>query len=268
MATETARKLWDPVSVEPDRLHRACFGALEVWVRHSRQDWYVAFQRLREEKPPSLLRPAAPGQKVPSLDWERWVTGGEQGALQFLPAMPDRSVVVRPQFALNVPQGRDVLFFTNIPLWVRVTVGGAPDREVLCEIPAVVLSNTWFGDPAAGELCYALKTKALRDLGELSDHPYMATCPVHVTNQAPTSLEFQRICVRVEHLHVYRGASRLWTNQVEVTFKGEQLSGQINILSYAPPYEPGASRICAAREPVDRSLLKKSFSFLRTLTGF
>ena len=113
-----------------------------------------------------------------------------------------------------------------------------------------------------------LKTKAQRNLEELSNHPYMVTCPVTVENQAPTNLDFRRICIRVEHLHVYRGVRRLWTNQVEVLFKGEDFASQINVLKYAPKLEASSERLCPAREPVERSLLKKSFSFLRSLTGF
>ena len=261
------RSLWDPVPVKPPSPVYASLGPVELWIRRMGEDWFVAYQRREPEvavSPPRSLPPTAALEELP---WSRWISSGLSDQIRLVPALPDRSVVVRPKFPLNVPRGESALFYVNIPVWVRVNVGEKSDLT-LNEIPSVILSNTWFGEPTSGELCYALKTKALRDLEELSNHPYMATCPVRVENQAPTDLDFQRICIRVEHLHVYRGARRLWTNQVEVIFKGEDFTSQINVLKYAPKLEGTSERLCAAREPVERSLLKKSFSFLRSLTGF
>ena len=261
------RSLWDPLAVKPRFPMYASLGPLEVWVRQEGEDWFVAHRRREPEIAACAPRLLQPTNKLEDLPWSRWVSSRPTDRVRLIPALPDRSVVVRPKFPLNVPTGESVLFYVNIPVWVRVTVGEKPELT-LSEIPSVVLSNTWFGEPTSGELCYALKTRALRALEELSNHPFMATCPVRVENQAPTDLDFQRICIRVEHLHVYRGARRLWTNQVEVIFKGEDFTSQINVLKYAPRLEGTSERLCAAREPVERSLLKKSFSFLRSLTGF
>jgi hypothetical protein len=260
------KALWDPFPIKPRAVVYASLGPLEVWLRRLGEDWYVAHRRADPEAQPSAPRVLPSSGKLNDLPWSRWVSSHASERMRLVPALPDRSVVVRPRYPLNVPTGESVLFYVNIPLWVRVTVGESFELA-LSEIPSVVLSNTWFGEPTAGELCYALKTKAQRDLEELSNHPYMATCPVKVENLAPTGLDFQRICVRVEHLHVYRGLRRLWTNQVEVQFKGEDFASQINIIKYAPRLEGISERLCAAREPVERSLLKKSFSVLRSLTG-
>lgn len=259
--------LWSLAAIEPETTYYASFGTLEVWLKRSSEDWYLASRQIEEQRPVSALAKIRAGTELEELDWKRWVAGEEPSQVRFLPAMPDRPVVVRPRYPLSVPKGNSVLFFVNIPLWIRVIVGGEDDI-LLCELPSITLSNTWFGEPTAGELCYSLKTRALRDLEEVSNHPHMVTCPVNVSNQAPSDLDFERICVRVEHLHVYRGKSRLWTNQVEVVFKGEELSSQVIIRKYAPSVEGTSERLCPARQPVDKSLLKKSFSFLRSLTGF
>jgi hypothetical protein len=261
------KALWDPFPIKPRGVVYASLGPLEVWLRQLGEDWYVAYRRAEPEVQPSAPRTLQPTGDLEELPWSRWVSTRTSERMRLVPALPDRSVVVRPRYPLNVPTGESVLFYVNIPLWVRVTVGETAELT-LSEIPSVVLSNTWFGEPTAGELCYALKTKAQRDLEELSNHPYMVTCPVKVENLAPTDLEFQRICIRVEHLHVYRGLRRLWTNQVEVQFKGEDFASQISVIKYAPKLEGTSERLCAAREPVERSLLKKSFSVLRSLTGF
>ena len=261
------KALWDPFPIKAGGVVYASLGPLELWIRRFSEDWYVAHRRAEPEVQACAPKRLQSTGALEELPWSRWVSSQPAEQIRLVPALPDRSVVVRPKFPLNVPTGESVLFYVNIPIWVRVTIGESFE-QAFNEIPSVVLSNTWFGEPTAGELCYALKTKALRDLDELSNHPFMVTCPVQVENQAPTDLDFQRICIRVEHLHVYRGARRLWTNQVEVLFKGEDFTSQINVLKYAPRLEGTSERLCAAREPVERSLLAKSFSFLRSLTGF
>jgi hypothetical protein len=262
------KALWDPFPIKTGGgVVYASLGPLELWIRRFSEDWYVAHRRAEPEVRACAPKTLLPTKAHEELPWSRWVSSEPAEQIRLVPALPDRPVVVRPKFPLKVPTGESVLIYVNIPMWVRVTIGKSFD-QILSEIPSIVLSNTWFGEPTAGELCYALKTKALRDLDELSNHPFMVTCPVSVENQAPTDLDFQRICIRVEHLHVYRGARRLWTNQVEVLFKGEDFTSQINVLKYAPKLEGTSERLCAAREPVERSLLEKSFSFLRSLTGF
>jgi hypothetical protein len=261
------KALWDPFPIKAGGVVYASLGPLELWVRRVGDDWYIAHRRPESEVRACAPKALQPTRTLDELPWSRWVSSRPAGRIRLVPALPDRAVVVRPKFPLKVPSGESVLFYVNVPLWVRVAVGDEFEQS-LSEVPSIVLSNTWFGELTGGELCYALKTKALRDLEEVSNRPYTATCPVTVENSAPTDLDFQRICLRVEHLHVYRGARRLWTNQVEVFFKGEDFTSQVNVLKYAPTLEATSERLCAARQPVERSLLAKSFSFLRALTSF
>jgi len=270
-ASELHRRLWEPKEIEPETWHHARIGPLDLWIKRSQADWYLTHEReLNREKVqpvPEPLHPARNDARVQNLTWTRWVAGEESNRVQLVPALPDRSLVIRPRYPLNVPRGKNVLFFMNIPIWVRILVG-LPKTISLCELPTVVLAKTWFGDPVSGELCYSLRTRAMRDLNAVENHAYMATCPVLIQNQAPNDLDFQRICIRVEHLTVYRGGTRLWTNQVEVLFRGEELTSQIIMNRDVPGFDEAAEAICPAREPVEKSLLKRSFFFLKSLTGF
>jgi hypothetical protein len=265
------RKLWEPKEIRLETWYHTRIGPLDAWIKRSQADWYLTHERQRDREKvqprPVPLHPAQSSARVERLTWTRWVAGEEGNRVQFLPVLPDRSVVIRPRYPLNVPRGKDVLFFVNIPIWVRILVG-LPETVMLCELPTVVLSNTWFGDPITGELCYSLKTRAMRDLKAVENHAYMATCPVLIRNQAPSDLDFQRICIRVEHLSVYQGETRLWTNRVEVLFRGEELTGQITFNRNVPGFDEAAVPLCPAREPVEKSLLKRSFFFLKSLTGF
>jgi hypothetical protein len=267
---EQGHKIWESKQLSGESWYHARLGPLDLWVRRTSQDWYVAHERNpgrdQTEVPPAPLHPAQTNANVDRLTWNRWVAGETAAQVRLEPCLPDRAVVIRPRYPLNVPRDQEVLFFVSIPVWARVLVG-EEDSTALCELPTVVLSKTWFGDPITGELCYSLKTKVLRQIDMVENHPHLAVCPVLIRNQAFADLDFQRICIRVEYLSLYRGRTRLWTNQVEVEFHGEEQNSTIITGRGAPDFERTAERISLAREPMERSLLKKSFSFLKALTG-
>ena len=262
-------RLWEPKQLSSEDWYQARIGPLAIWLRRSQGDWYVAHEREaglgQAEDAPAALHLAQNKASVDRLTWNRWVSGKEAAQVRLLPCLPDRAVVIRPRYPLNVPRGKEVLFFVSLPVWTRVLVGQA-GPEMLCELPTVVLNNTWFGDPITGELCYSLKTRVLRQIEMVENRPHMAVCPVLIRNQALADLDFQRICIRVEYLSLYRGQTRLWTNQVEVQFHGENLNSTIIPGRQAPGFEPTAEKLSEARLPAERSLLKKSFFFLKSLT--
>lgn len=260
-------EIWDSSTVKSETLYQANFSTLTVWLKRSREDWYLASQRPDKETDPAPLSEVKGRKPRQDLNFSRWVVGQDVSTVQFVPAMPDRSIVVRPAVPLKVPAGKDALFFMSIPVWVRV-MAQPPNGIILCELPSLILSNTWFGEPTSGELCYALRTRAMRSLEEIEKRPYTAICPVSIRNRAPKELNFERLCVRVEYLHVYRGRQRLWTNELEMRYQGDEHSSQVTIGKGAPKFAEDLEKVCEAREPVEKTLLKQSFSFLRSLTGF
>ncbi|UCF98019.1 MAG: hypothetical protein JSV89_00430 [Spirochaetaceae bacterium] len=258
--------LWDPVALKEDILYQGEFSTLTVWLRRSGRDWFLASTRPEGKTDPAPLHEVKATELPNQASFSRWVVGDDSQTVQFVPTMPDRPIVVRPVVNLKVPTGQDARFFFAIPVWVRVVARPA-DGITLCELPSLILSNTWFGRPAAGELCYALQIEAAGSLEELEDRPCMAICPVTIRNQAPKELDFARLCVRVEHLDVFSDRERLWTNEIEVRFAGEEQSSQVTVGRGAPPYTENAEKLCNARQPVEKTFLQQSFSFLRSLTG-
>ena len=158
------------------------------------------------------------------------------------------------------------MFYVTIPVWVRVAVGEHA-QVTLCEEPTVILSHSWFGAPTAGELCYSLRTSARRTLDTLGRRPHGAVCPVRVQNDAATQLDFQRLCVQTNHLKIYAGRDHMWTNEVKVTYKGEDTPSQIDFAQRSPTGDDVGELITEARAPLTRGFVQKGFDTLKSFTG-
>jgi hypothetical protein len=198
------------------------------------------------------------------------VTAREEAMVRLQPEMPSRAVVVWPEQSLRLSTGSQIQVFVAIPVSVSILVGGA-DPVILETLPTRVLSNTWFGEPASGELCYALTSPVPKDIDGLVSGPDEAVCPVSILNHSAGELDFQRFCLRVEHLGIYRGASRLWTNSMRVEYRGETGKGgegQVTISAKAPAFEKTAEKLVEARRPAKKTLMTRSFHLLKSLTGF
>ncbi len=113
-------------------------------------------ERISEEEDTII---AQHGEKPENLTWNRYIYKSELNIIRFVPYLPDRPVVVDPESPIRILPDNSALFFVSIPSWIRIFTG-TQEKIMLLEVPAEVLSNTWFGDPMEGELCYSLKTLA------------------------------------------------------------------------------------------------------------
>ena len=239
-------EIWQPSRLEPETIYRWAIGPLLLWLRSVGDELHLATQRgdeLEHAGRTILLEPA--DDPPEALEWTRWVTQVETpGAeIQVLPIMPDRPAVARPDSPVRLPVGSTALFFLSIPVFVRlISLDPAVAGEAgvtLTEMPSVVLSNIWFGEPTGGELCYSLKTTARRRVEDTVTRPHRAVCPVFVRNDAKEELLIQRLRVQLTHLTVFDAGSRLWTNRVNVAYRGERDGAEITIAPGAPEQAEG-----------------------------
>ena len=133
--------------------------------------------------------------------------------------------------------GQSTLFFLELPVWFRLsTTGRRPAR--IFEEPLSTLTRTWFGDPVTGELCWGLATRLHHSIDSVEPSAWIAVCPLLIENDSETDLDFEKICLHVENLSIFRGPKRLWANSLNVIFKGPDQATQIEIV-HSPP---GSSR--------------------------
>ena len=260
--------VWKPTGIELEACLRSRIGPLSLWLRHLGDEMLMAVERVPEADAVDEAAPLAPvGEAAPeTLTWARWVVGADVNVVQLVPAMPDRPVVVRPESPVRIPTGHEALLFVSIPLWVKVTVGESR-ALALCEEPTVVISGTWFGDPTSGELCYAVRTRARRTLRDSEVRPHRAICPVRIRNTAPEQLDVQRLCVHVEHLRTYDADTQPWTNEVDVTFEGEERPSRVDYAKGPPALGNVGDMLSDARTPLTKGLLRKTLVSFRSFAG-
>jgi hypothetical protein len=210
---------------------------------------------------PSSFEFIARVEKPRSSEWRHYLHT-EEAPVQPAAVLPDRPVVVRPDRPLTLLPGQNALFFVEIPVWFRLsTAAGHPTR--IFEEPLCVLSKTWFGDPVTGELCYGLATRLHQSIDSVEPYAFVAVCPIAITNDSETDLAFEKICLHVENLSVFRGPRRLWANRLNVIFKGPEQATQIEIVHAPPELERGLAVVSPARQPASGWNIRKTFGMLK-----
>jgi len=262
-ATSQQPEFWKPLSLEPGSWRLWEAGTLQLWAKRAPEhEWRIATARSREEQ--QIISCGEDPAPAPDAAWKRWAFKEEDATIHMLPAMPDNPVVVRPDSPVRIPKGNEVTFFVSIPFFLQAHVG--PSRDLLIyEEPTVVLSKTWFGEPTLGELCYALRSGASRDLNGIKPGQHRAICPVIVRNRSDEELHFQKICIRAMHVNIYQGQNRLWTEEIEVSYLGKNNFSEIAFGKEAPAYEKTHGIVGPAREVLARNFIRKSFNSLLAL---
>jgi hypothetical protein len=264
MTSEANQTFWRAVPVQPQATWRMRVGETVLWLYFREDELHVAANREGPETaPPSPLEPVATSEG--ELDWRRWVVGAEVDRVRVLPLMPDRGVVVLPELPVTLPPKAEAEFFVRVPLWLRIQVLRGAEEITICDEPAVVLSNTWFGDPMQGELCYSMRTTARRHVEPDSVAQHRVICPVTVRNDSSEQLPIERICVRVAHLRIFESDGNLWTGRVNAAFRGTDQASRLSYDHKAPSHAPGARLLMAERKPVQEGVLRRTFVNLRSV---
>ena len=229
-------------------------------------EWHV-LSRAESKEAAEASWTLVPRSLKPATSQWRHYLHRDGGPMQPSPALPDRPVVIRPDRALTLLPGQSTVFFLRIPAWFRLATPGARPARIF-EEPLASLTRTWFGDPVTGELCWGLATRLHHSLDSVHPSADHAVCPLMIENDSDTDLEFQKICIHVENLNVFRGSRHLWTNSLHAVFKGPDQVTQIEIVHTPPGFEDGLVPISGAREPAAGWNIRRTFGVLKYFTDF
>jgi hypothetical protein len=199
--------------------------------------------------------------------WVRWAVETNE-RLRLVPATPDRLVVVSPEHAFHLPPRGTARIFMRLPLFLRVRVEAASGRDtVLADLPSMVLSDTWWGTLAEGELGYWVTTRARRALSDDLFVPHYAMSSLVLTNDSAESLPVERLAVRVRHLGLFHDGPRLWTGETLVRYESPSLGSEIRFTGMPPGVAGHARTLGPPRDPLAGGFHARTFQRLKSLSN-
>lgn len=211
----------------------------------------------------SRLRRDVSFDDVASESWLRWAVPAEE-SLTLQPALPDRPVVVSPEQPFFLPPGGRAKVFVRIPLFVRVRTGGeVSEAATLEEFPSLVLSDTWWGSFIEGELGYWLETRARRQIPPELFEPHLAICPFVLVNRSDEPLPVERFAVRVAYLTLFGRDRAVWTDEVQVRYRGGPEGSEIRYTGKVPEEAGDVALLAESRQPPPRGFHARTFGRLK-----
>jgi len=254
-----------PVQVPPGQRARWDFGSRHLWVERRRGQWLTGGPELTSEEPRLPRFELIPATQAPETDGEarrRVAVQGEARSVQLIPRPPPRPIVARPELPLVVPPGESTMIYVGVPLWIA-----AHDQDlVLDEVPAVRLSDTWFGTPTQGELCYATRTSLRMDLGDIEPVAHRALCVITVRNDGADALVLERVRLPAPALAIdLDDQGNLWTSPVRL----RREKGEGHEVTEVLPRTKGVDHreIAPARQPLTAPLLGRVFNVVWLVGG-
>ncbi|MDX1495841.1 MAG: hypothetical protein R3253_17350 [Longimicrobiales bacterium] len=232
--------------------------AEELWLNASHDEEGVA-----ETPGASGLQRDVSFDDVAPESWLRWAVPAEE-SLALHPALPDRLVVVSPEQPFHLPPEGRAKVFVRIPLFVRVrTTGEVSSEATLEEFPSLVLSDTWWGTFTEGELGYWLETRARRQIGPELYQQHLAICPFVLVNRSDSPLPVERFAVRVAYLTLFGRSGAVWTDEVQVRYRGGPEGSEIRYTGKVPDDAGDVELMAKSREPAPRGFHARTFGRLK-----
>jgi len=224
------------------------FGQLLLNISHSPFEWTLQY-RYRYKL---VEQPAAEYGPETVL---RYVFDKSEKTVSITAMLADRAVVSRPLSPISLMAGTSTQIFISTPLYLAINVGS----HRLIELPVVRLSDTWFGNKSAGELCYSDTTRARLDPSAVENLYFKAVTPVTIKNQSSRQLLLDRINVPVPMLQLFRmpGADKSFvTTSINVTLS--ESVDETRIQPGSAQEHRDAELISPARKPQKKQFLYRA----------
>lgn len=242
-------------------------GARDLWVRSEQREIRLALGP--DPRPGDPLPPPDQGGPTPDIEWSRWVPPEGSGALELHPALPDRSLVLKPENSFRLLPRAEARVYVRVPLSIRIQlqVEGAQGGIKLTEVPTLSMSDTWWGDKVDGELAYWLPTTARREMLPELHLLHLAACPLQLMNRSGVELEVEKLAFRVAHLSLFLHEGHFWADEARVTYHGEMEGSTVEMTGHSPEEAEGGALVCGPRDPIVRGFRARTFIRLRSMSG-
>lgn len=189
---------------------------------------------------------------------------GKSNSLIIAPALPAKPLVFKGS-GLNILPHQNITIFLKIPLAFQIYFSKIQPENLLREIAYKRLSNTWFGEPDAGEPAFALGSDYHLNINEIKICDLEAICPVTIQNSSNSILNVQRLIIRTENITLYKNEDKIITSLVFVEHKGNDVLGSVDY-RYSKIYDGGKQEILAKpRNAAGSSILTRNFHFIKNI---
>ncbi len=255
--------MWGKYNIDTDKSYVCAVGKKKIFIKKRNKEWLL-------HEGSKELSNGCEFVSCDTSEMEDWnvVVADKNNTINILPSLPNLPVVVRPQYSFKLLPAMHIELFVNIPVWVQFYAGIQKKENLLADIPVMQLSNTWFGDPDNGSLCYSLPGNIYSHLLPDQIPSYMAVCTLKIFNDASTTLDFQRLLLQLDAVNLYLSNGVLYTNEIKVKFKGENQVSDFMISKQTPSFVQNAKHLAHPRNTDKDGVLKKSYYFFKSLTDF
>ncbi len=268
---KTKGSFWGSTQFAEKRWYYIHAGTLELWLQMRETGEVVVGTRRSAAASDAALQWTelnsiqAEQNEDSTIKWD-WYAGQPGREITVLPAMPDRPLVLKPQLSRHILPGCKTQLLVFIPVWLQVYSGGESSENMIAQFPSEILSSTWFGEMQSGELCYALERDLQDNRPAVALSPLSAVCTLNIHNDSQSLLDFQRMALHAEYLSIYTDGHSLYTNEVSVKFNGVDQISQLKYSPRAPKWSGSPGRLKGPHQHPNKSLLKRSFYFIKSLT--
>ena len=258
---------WGSFSLREGQSGRWRIGLAIFTISRLKNEWTVAYDTVEEAEEETedsvevTLPMAQPEEPGPKAKVTRFGVSKTVKALKLIPALADRSVVIRTEKPLHVLPNQEVKLYVNSPLWVRIETGDP--LIVLQDVPILRPSDTWFGATTIqGELCYASRIYGRLTLEDIIHRPHRAVTPVLLRNRGEDSLFLERLNLPVQNLALYESEEGyLWTQSITLEAGADNKAG-LELKKGAPKEAKNSKLICGPREKAEKKILSRALKSL------
>lgn len=247
-------------TLEPGQTQYHELNHTRVWVTLLEQEWQIRYQRTSEEDGQERwLQRVAHALPNTEMDVQRFVRPDSGNQVQYLPAMSNLAMAIRPYQPLTIPANSECTIYVGTLLWMQIQAGNK--GTTLMELPLADPSMTWVGRTTMeGELCYSAATFARLVLEAVPKRPWRAVTPVRIVNDRPTPLLLERFNLPTPLLSLHRNEKgQLWTPGVTVICETDMNSARLKIDHKLIAAAGHCEQVAPAREHTARGGLVRAY---------
>lgn len=253
--------IWQPLVLNNQETISVHIGHLELYIAKEDNELFIASSHVAKAVSDYCIQRDL--ERSADLEWKSWILPDGQSQLQLVPILPDRPVVTRPEMPIYLSPKQSVQFYVEIPVFIQVQL--LDRQKVICEIPTTILSNTWYGTPVEGELCYSLHTCLKQDHNKVLPDYHRVISPVQINNKSDDIFEVCRICINVKYQNIYQGLKRMWANGGKVSYLGDNTWSQLTYVKTPPALEECDIILAEARKAADKNIFFRTYDTIKPL---